>query len=104
MTEEETRKKIKERVKWLEERFAKVFKKIFCIDGQQCFFTNKGDYIRITGITSFDAIVIEYAMSERDAKSYMFDDGDLFYMDEYEDAQKMYEAMFAETQEDPFIP
>lgn len=65
------------------------------INDESCFLTEDGTIIHLTGLKAFNAIVIEYASSEEEAKKNMFEDGDLFYMDEM-DEEQMFNAMVEE--------
>ncbi|MGN0409296.1 MAG: hypothetical protein ACI4E3_02690 [Candidatus Fimousia sp.] len=52
----------------------------------------------MTGLKSFGAIVIEYAETIEEAEKNMFEDGDLFYLDELDENQ-MFEQMIREIEE-----
>ena len=79
--------------KRLAERYARVD-----IGGRVCFV--KGThYFRLDSIDAFSAILIEHANGVEAAKSNVFEDGDLFYMDELTE-EEMYTAILAEIEAD----
>jgi hypothetical protein len=81
----------------LESRLRKRYKTL-TINNKNCFLTEDGTIIHLTGLKSFNAIVIEYASSEDEAKKNMFEDGDLFYLKEL-DEEQMFQAMIQEIEE-----
>lgn len=81
----------------MESRLRKRYK-ILTINNKNCFLTEDGTIIHLTGLKSFNAIVIEYASSEDEAKKNMFEDGDLFYLKEL-DEEQMFQAMIQEIEE-----
>ena len=72
----------------MESRLRKRYKTL-TINNKNCFLTEDGTIIHLTGLKSFNAIVIEYASSE---------DGDLFYLKEL-DEEQMFQAMIQEIEE-----
>lgn len=80
----------------LESRLKNRYKAIE-INGTNCFRSEKGEIIHLAALKKMRAIVIEYASSEGEAKKNMFEDGDLFYVDEM-DANRMYEEMLKEIE------
>lgn len=85
------------RLQGLENRLKSRFEQIE-INGRNCFILGNDEIIHLTGLTSFNAIVIEYAESKDDADKNMFEDGDLFYLDEL-DEDAMFEAMIREIED-----
>ncbi len=81
----------------MESRLRKRYKTL-TINNKNCFLTEDGTIIQLTGLKSFNAIVIEYASSEDEAKKDMFEDGDLFYLKEL-DEEQMFQAMIQEIEE-----
>lgn len=69
------------RLKYLENKLQSKYQSIE-IQGNHCFITNKDEIIHLTGLKNFRAIVIEYAETLEEAKRNLFEDGDLFYIDE----------------------
>lgn len=78
----------------MENRLKKRYKTL-TINDENCFLTEDGTILHLTGLKDFNAIVIEYALSEEEAKKNMFEDGDLFYLDEMNEEQ-MFGAMIEE--------
>lgn len=98
MTEKETKDRILKRIEKLESRFEEKYE-LFSKPGEKkCFYVNDGEYFMVTGLVNFGSIVIEHALSKRDAERNMFEDGDLFYLDEL-DEDAMFEAMIREIEE-----
>lgn len=85
------------RLKNLENRLKKRYEFII-INGDGCFITESGEIIQLTGLKAFNAIVIEYAESMEDAKKNMFEDGELFYLDDMNE-DEMFKAMIKEIEE-----
>ena len=91
---EKEKKLINDRKKLLEQWFEKDFESIM-INNERCFCKPSGEIFVISKIISFNALVIEYAENISAATNNDFEDGDLFYMDEY-DEKSMYEKMLQE--------
>lgn len=83
------------RIEELEDRLRNKYKEII-IGEDVCFVLNDGEIIHLVGLVQFKAIVIEYADSFDEAKKNMYDDGDLFYMDDYPEPERMFEDMIKE--------
>lgn len=97
MTEMEIKKMIDVRVKKLEKRFQERYALAFEAGGKNCFSYDEGEYFQVTGLGSFNAIVIEHADSEDEARKGRFEDGDLFYLAEL-DEDEMFNAMVKEIE------
>lgn len=82
-----------------------IYKQPFEVNGQKCFLQGKQHYFMITALPwePPGAIVIEHADSYEEAtisKYGRFEDGDLFWLDEYEnDENKMFDAILREIEE-----
>ena len=96
MTQKETRLQRKE---ILNEKLSQEYESIM-IGGTQCFLIRDGMVCRIDSIGGeYDAFVIEYAENLELAQKNIFgEDGDLFFMDEF-DEEEMLEAMKKEIEE-----
>lgn len=84
------------RIEELESRLGEKYEKVE-INGENCFRTNKGEIIHLVGFKKWEAIVVEYAKTQEAAERNVFEDGDLFYMDELDEKQ-MFEAMIKEIE------
>lgn len=70
------------------------------INGTECFFLPSGTVVHLESMgDEFNAIVVGYAENRRDAEKNMFEDGDLFYMDEMSE-EEMISAVTREIEED----
>ena len=65
-----------------EQRLETQYETAFEIAGGKCFKSEENTFFLITPLSWADAIVVEYAPSEEEARKNLFEDGDLFYMDE----------------------
>lgn len=65
-------------------------------DGER-FLTEDGRVFFLTGLRSFQAIVVEYAASLAEASVNRFEDGDLFFLDELP-AEAMLSAILTEIE------
>ena len=89
----------------IENRISLVYEQKLVVNGQKCFLQGKEHYFMITGlaIEPPGALVIEHAESYEEAtisKVGRFEDGDLFWIDEYDgDEEKMFQAMMREIEE-----
>lgn len=69
------------------------------INGTECFFLPTGTVIHLESMgDEFNAIVVGYAENRKAAKKNIFEDGDLFYMDEL-DEEEMLKAIIGEIEE-----
>lgn len=90
--------KIDQRVENLEQRFEEKYGTPFLVWKRKCFFVNEQEFFRVSGLKWLNAIVIEHAFSEEEAKKNMFEDGDIFYMDEFAE-DEMLDAMIREIED-----
>ncbi|MCF2554185.1 MAG: hypothetical protein PUB13_00275 [Lachnospiraceae bacterium] len=88
------KKLIDDRKKLLEQWFAKDFESV-TINKEKCFRMPTGGIFVVSKILSFNALVIEYAENINAAINNDFEDGNLFYMVEY-DEKDMYTKMLQE--------
>lgn len=95
----EQKKKIDERIASLEQRMKEHYEIIFEVLGKKCFKARDNEFFMLTRLSWANAIVIEHAETEHEAKKNMFEDGDLFYMDEL-DEDAMFEEMRKEIEDD----
>lgn len=65
--------------------------------GYTCFRTSEKGSFTVTGLTWAKAIVVEYALSETEVKKKLFEDGDLFYLNEL-DEEQMLQVMIQEIE------
>lgn len=97
MNSMETKKKIEDRITLLEQRMFDRYEMVFEVFGKKCFKVRENEFFMITGLSWANAIVIEHALSEEDAKKNMFEDGDLF--DIYDLSEdEMFQAMIFEIE------
>ncbi len=66
----------------LEERLADRYEVIF-IGDKKCFSLTDGQIISLDSISSYNAVVVEYAEDINAAKLNQFEDGDCFSLDQY---------------------
>lgn len=97
MISKEMKKKIEERCEALERRFEKKYEQASEVLGQKCFEPREDEFFVVTGLGWANALVLGHASSENEAKKNMFEDGDLFYMDDMNE-DEMYEAMIEEIE------
>ena len=89
-------KSIKYIVEDIEGKIEKQFLISFLLDGKKCFIASKNHFFMITGLEwDKGAIVVEHARSEEDAKNNIFEDGDVYYVDEMSE-KRIYEAVIRE--------
>lgn len=70
------------------------------IGNQICSKNGNGVFFRIYAFQDRDAFCVEYAENENGASRGIFgEDGDLFYMDEFETPEEMERAIIAEIDE-----
>ncbi len=91
-------RKIDQRVENLEQRFEEKYGTPFFVWKRKCFTVNEREFFRVAGLKWLNAIVIEHAFSEEEAKKNMFEDGDAFYMDEFTE-DEMLDAMIKEIED-----
>lgn len=59
------------------------------INGKKCFVLSTNVVIHIDMIKNIGALVVEYADNIDEAKINRFEDGDLFYIDEYDEGNML---------------
>ena len=99
MTDTDKKKIIDSRVEVVEKFFQQKYEQAFIIREKKCFKVNDSEYFLVSGLKWANAIVLEHAFSENEARKGMFDDGDLFYMEDYGSAEKMIQDMIREIEE-----
>ena len=98
MNSTEQKKRIDERIAWLEQQIEVQYGSVFEVLGKKCFRVSDDEFFMLTRLAWANAIVVEHAESELDAKSNRFEDGDLFYLDEMT-KEDMLEAILREVNE-----
>lgn len=98
MTSKETKRKIKERCETLERRFEEIYERMPDISERKCFKAREDEIFMITGLEWAKAIVLEHACSEEEVRKNLFEDGDLFYLEEL-DEEQMLKEMIQEIEE-----
>ncbi len=98
MTSKGTKKKIKKRCEALERRFGEIYERIPDISERKCFKAREDEIFMITVLEWAEALVLEHADSEEDARKNLFEDGDLFYLEEF-DEEQMLKEMIQEIEE-----
>ena len=98
MSSMEKKKMIDERINILEDKMKERYETVFEINDQKCFKVREDEFFMLTRLSWANAIVIEHAFSVDEAKKNMFEDGDLFYMDEMNESE-MYNAMIREIED-----
>lgn len=89
MTETEKKSNRSKRKLTLEQELAKWFTEIE-INGELCFTNGAGKVFRVDVIGGeYDAIVIEYAENEHEANLGRYEDGNLLFMDEMDEAEML---------------
>ncbi len=81
----------------LNKYFASKYEKML-IDKVTCYVLPDGQIITITGMISMDAIVVEYAENKEEADKGWLEDGDLFYLSDYESDDELIEAIMNEIE------
>jgi len=97
MTRMEMRSWIEDRITALNGRLAKIYQKRTVRD-RKCFVREDGALFVLDYLLPYEAIVIEYAENESEAKLNRFEDGDLFYLAEM-DEEAMFQAMLQEIEQ-----
>lgn len=97
MTQKEMRSRIEERSKALEGRFEDIYRKCV-ISGWTCFERPDGSFFTLDYLTSFGALVIGYAENKQDVELNRFEDGDLFYLEDMDEAT-MFRSMIQEIEQ-----
>lgn len=64
--------------------------------GQKMFIFPNGPVVHIDVIESYKCLVIEFAESIQDAENLMLEDGDLYYPEDYQEEEKMFQDMLNE--------
>jgi hypothetical protein len=83
----------------LESKLRKRYKEIALDDDYRVYFLlESGMVIHLVLLKKFNAIVIEYADSLDEAKRYLFEDGDLFCIEDYPDVDEMFNDMIKEIE------
>ncbi|MEG1523466.1 MAG: hypothetical protein RR297_01020 [Clostridia bacterium] len=67
------------------------------VNDKRCFVTSKGIVFSIFEFPSEDALCIEYADSQLEAKRNAFEDGDRFYLEDM-DAKEMLQKILTEIE------
>lgn len=98
MNSTELKKKIDERISKLELRMKERYEIAFDVLGKNCFKASDYEFFILTRMFWANAVVIEHADSEEEARKNRFEDGDLFYMDELEE-DAMFNAMIREIED-----
>lgn len=79
---------------YVNQKLEKIYQTVFVHD-EKCYLLANGWIVHITALADF--MVVEYADNMELAQKYMFDDGNLFFFDEY-DKETMAEAIVADIQ------
>lgn len=87
----------KKRFEKINSELKKMYKTEICCN-QETFINGEGRF-RIFEFTGENALCLEYAESENEARLNLFEDGDRFYLDEYPDEEKMLQAMIEEIKQ-----
>lgn len=69
------------------------------VNGSVCFVTDDGVIFQIVCLKDFKAFVIGYAETMEEAEKNFFEDGDLFYMDEFSSEDEMFAEMIKEIED-----
>lgn len=91
-------KMLDQRVQNLEKRFEKRYGSPFYVRERKCFTVSEQEFFIVSRLLCFNAIVIEHAFSETEAKKNVFEDGDLFYIDELTE-EEMFNEMIKEIED-----
>lgn len=97
MTSMEKKRKIDERRKTLENEFERRYRKETEVRGKKCFAVREDEFFIVSGLNWANAIVLEHAFSKMEVEKNMFEDGELFYMDELNE-KEMLEKMIEEIE------
>lgn len=62
------------------------------------YYPYKDIYFRPFVMGDWEAIGVEYAHGEYDAELYRYEDGDLFYLEDYESEEKLFKAILKEIE------
>lgn len=89
---------MRKRIANLEKELKKIYKAVD-VNSENCFEKKTGEIFHVFGIKEFNALGIEYAENMNEAKKNLYEDGDLFYIDDMNEAE-MLEAMIREIEED----
>ncbi len=77
----------------LDQRFEKMD-----VEGIRYYKLPDRQIITITAITEWRGIVVEYAENEKEAEMNWFEDGDVFYLADYEDVESYIKAIMGEIE------
>ena len=86
------------RLKNLEERLKSTYESIK-VNDENCFLKKTGEIFRLFGMKNFNAICVEYATNIKEAEKNLYEDGDLFYMDELNE-EDMLKAIINEIEDE----
>lgn len=86
------------RLKNIENKLKDIYKALE-VNGENCFLKESGEVIHLFGMEEFNALCIEYAENIETAKKNLYEDGDLFYIDEMNE-EEMLTAMLREIEQD----
>lgn len=84
-------------LKFIRDELSKKYPKVEIGDRPDCFKHANGMVFNVDEFRSMNALVVEYAENEDEANKHRFEDGDLFYLDELDDAE-MLKAIIAEIE------
>lgn len=93
----EQKKQRDDRLAYLLENLRKQFQSVK-INGKDLLQTDNGTVFALTAFPGEAALVIEYAESIFEAELNRFEDGERFYLEDYQDAEKMLDDMLKEVQ------
>lgn len=94
MTQKEMKSLIDRRKETFEQLLDQEYEQVK-VNGEKCFRISSDRIITVTSLHSFNALTIEYADSLKEAVNNAYEDGDLFYMEDYED-DELFHAMLQE--------
>lgn len=99
MTSKGTKKNLEEiRIK-IEKKMEETYEVCFDLMGKKCFRARKNEFFLVTALTWANAIVIEHAFSESEARKNIFEDGDLFYVEDMNE-DEIYQGMIKEIEDE----
>lgn len=87
-----------ERIRKLENELRKIYKSVN-VNGDNCFAKKTGEIFHLFGIKDFNALGIEYAENMNEAKKNVYEDGDLFYINDMNE-EEMLAAMVREIEDE----
>ncbi|MCD7893243.1 MAG: hypothetical protein LUG60_06005 [Erysipelotrichaceae bacterium] len=80
---------------YITEKFNKIYS-TQNIGNRKCFINNNSVLFNVDMLKSDGAFVVEYANNITEAKHNMFEDGDLFFLEDYNSLDNLIEAMCTE--------